>query len=166
MITGIHHVAISTPDADRLLAFYRDLLGMEVVFEQTWPVGTEQADAITALEGSSARQILLRCGNAYLELFEYAAPQPSLGDPERPVCDHGITHLCVDVQDLDGEYERLVEAGVPFHCGPQSLGGGVRTTYGRDPDGNVVELQELMPAPPRGPSARRLLRAAPATSRP
>jgi len=29
-----------------------------------------------------------------------------------------------------------------FHCPPQDLG-GVRTTYGRDPDGNVIELQEV-----------------------
>ena len=145
-ITGIHHIAISTPDADRLLEFYRDLLGMEVVFEGSWPVGTEQADAITALKGSSARQILLRCGTAYLELFEYHAPEARPGDPERPVCDHGITHLCLDVDDVEADYARLSEAGMRFHCKPQDLGFGVRTTYGRDPDGNVVELQELTPA--------------------
>jgi hypothetical protein len=35
-----------------------------------------------------------------------------------------------------------------FHCPPQNLG-GARTTYGRDPDGNVVELQEITdPASP------------------
>jgi len=146
VITGIHHVAISTPDAERLLEFYRDLLGLEVVFGGTWPVGTEQADAITGLRGSSARQVLLRCGNAYVELFEYAAPEAQPGDPDRPVCDHGITHLCLDVEDLDAEYERLLEAGMRFHCPPQDLGAGIRTTYGRDPDGNVVELQELTPA--------------------
>ena len=33
-----------------------------------------------------------------------------------------------------------------FHCAPQDLGAGVRTTYGRDPDGNVVELQQPVPA--------------------
>jgi catechol 2,3-dioxygenase-like lactoylglutathione lyase family enzyme len=142
-ITGMHHVAISTPDADRLLEFYRDLLGFEVVFGGTWPVGTAKADAITGLDGSSARQILLLCGNAYLEMFEYHSPDARPGDPRRPVCDHGITHVCVDVDDLDAEYERLSSAGVPFHAPPQDLGGGVRTTYGRDPDGNVVEFQEL-----------------------
>jgi catechol 2,3-dioxygenase-like lactoylglutathione lyase family enzyme len=146
VIAGIHHVAISTPDADRALGFYRDLLGFEVAFEGGWPQGVEVADRITALEGSSARQIMLRAGNAYIELFQYASPDPSPGDPRRPVCDHGITHLCLDVEDLDAEYERLRSAGVDFHCEPQDLGAGVRTTYARDPDGNVVELQELSPA--------------------
>jgi catechol 2,3-dioxygenase-like lactoylglutathione lyase family enzyme len=59
------------------------------------------------------------------------------------VCDPGITHLCFDVTDLDQEYERLSEAGMTFHCPPQDAFAGVRTTYGRDPDGNVVELQEV-----------------------
>jgi catechol 2,3-dioxygenase-like lactoylglutathione lyase family enzyme len=145
VILGIHHVAISTPDVERSLGFYRDLLGFEVVFGGSWPRGVAAADRITALEGSSARQVLLRAANAYLELFQYASPEPKPADPQRRVCDHGITHLCVDVDDLDAEYERLRERGVEFHCEPQDLGAGVRTTYARDPDGNVVELQELSP---------------------
>lgn len=151
MIQGIHHVAISTGDAERMLRFYRDLLGCELVFDMGWPVGTEVADRIVGLRGSSARTVMLRKGNAYFEIFQYAAPTPKSGDPERPVCDHGITHLCFDVSDLDVEYERLRAAGVRFHCPPQDLGGGVRTTYGRDPDGNVFELQEI--ADPDSPIA-------------
>jgi catechol 2,3-dioxygenase-like lactoylglutathione lyase family enzyme len=146
MISGIHHVAISTPDMERALGFYRDLLGLRVVHDAGWKRGTAVADAITRLDDSSARQVLLRAGNAFVELFEYASPRAAPGDPGRPVCDHGITHLCLDVDDLDAEHDRLVAAGVEFHCPPQDLRGGVRCTYARDPDGNVVELQELTPA--------------------
>jgi catechol 2,3-dioxygenase-like lactoylglutathione lyase family enzyme len=143
MIRGIHHTAISTGDFERALAFYRDLLGFEVIVEFRWPVGSEVADRITGLRDSSARAALLQTGNAMIELFEYDSPRPSPGDPERPVCDHGITHICLDVTDLDAEYERLGSAGMTFHCPPQDLGDGIRTTYGRDPDGNVIELQEV-----------------------
>ncbi len=143
MIHGVHHTAISTGDLDRLLAFYRDLLGFEEVFSLGWPVGTETADRITGLKDSSARFAMLRAGNAYVELFQYETPQPRPAVPSRPVCDHGLTHICLDVSDLDAEYERLRAAGMVFHCPPQDAGPGVRTTYGRDPDGNVVELQEI-----------------------
>ena len=64
MIRGLHHVAIATNDAERMLAFYRDVLGLDVVVDYTWPDGTVVADQITALPHSSARHIVLRNGNA------------------------------------------------------------------------------------------------------
>jgi catechol 2,3-dioxygenase-like lactoylglutathione lyase family enzyme len=142
MIHGIHHAAISTPDLERALGFYRDLLGAEIVTDFEWPAGLEVADRIVGLPGSSARAVMLRLGNAMVELFEFRSPTPQAGDPERPVCDHGITHICLDVSDIDAEYERLRAAGMRFHSQPQDLG-VVRTVYGRDPDGNVIELQEV-----------------------
>jgi len=144
MIRGVHHTAISTGNLERALGFYRDLLGLRVVFEFAWPVGTEVADRVTGLVGSSARAVMLSAGNAIIELFQYGSPAPKAADPRRPVCDHGITHICLDVTDLDSEYARLKAAGMEFHCPPQDIGMGIRTTYGRDPDGNVVELQEIL----------------------
>jgi catechol 2,3-dioxygenase-like lactoylglutathione lyase family enzyme len=143
MIHGIHHTAISTPDIDRSVAFYRDLLGARVMSEFKWPKGSEVVDRIVGLERSSARAAMLMLGNAMIEIFEYETPEPRSGDANRPVCDHGITHLCLDVTDVKGEYERLSAAGMIFHCPPQDLG-EVWATYGRDPDGNVVELQEVV----------------------
>lgn len=143
MIRGIHHTAISTGNLDRALAFYRGLLGFEVVFEFEWPKGTEPADQITGLKDSSARTAMLKAGNMLIEVFEYASPPPRPNDPRRPVCDHGITHICLDVVDIESEYERLKAAGMTFHCPPLDLGIS-KATYGRDPDGNVVELQEVV----------------------
>jgi hypothetical protein len=34
--------------------------------------------------------------------------------------------------------------GAVFHCPPQDFGGAVKATYGRDPDGNVFELQQII----------------------
>ena len=143
MIHGINHVAISTGDIERSVAFYRDLLGFEEVFRTNWEVGEKVFDNITDLEDSSARIVLLKAGNACVELFEYQTPAPKPGESRRPVCDHGITHLCLQVTAIDEEYARLKAAGMAFHCPPQQLDGDIRVTYGRDPDGNVVELLEV-----------------------
>ena len=143
MIRGIHHTALSTPDLERALRFYRDLLGFREVMDYEWPTGTHHIDELTELEGSSARVVMLSAGNAMLELFEYRSPRPRTADERRPVNDHGITHFCLDVVDLDAEYLRLKAAGMDFHCAPQDQG-VVKTVYGRDPDGNVIELQELI----------------------
>jgi catechol 2,3-dioxygenase-like lactoylglutathione lyase family enzyme len=143
MIRGVHHTAISTGDLERSLRFYRDLLGFEEIFSSAWEVGAEVADRIVGLKDSSARLVMLKLGNACLELFQYSSPRPKPGEPMRPVCDHGITHICLEVSDIEREYERLKAAGMLFHCPPQEVGGGTWATYGRDPDGNVVELLEV-----------------------
>lgn len=45
--------------------------------------------------------------------------------------------------DLDGDYLRLKEAGVPFLGEPQSIEAwGMRCTYFRDPEGNLFELND------------------------
>ena len=147
MIRGIHHVAISTPDIDRLSAFYIEAFGFEQVMATKWrnrPI----IDRIIGLTDSAARQIMLKAGNAYLELFEYESPVGQTSSPTRPPSDHGYTHFCIDVTDIDAEYERLSACGMQFHGPPPTtaeLGGsGIRAIYGRDPDGNIVELQEVL----------------------
>jgi catechol 2,3-dioxygenase-like lactoylglutathione lyase family enzyme len=142
MIRGIHHMAISTANLDRSVRFYRDLLGFEEILASGWKRGAAVADKITGLQDSEASLVMLKAGNACIEIFQYSSPQAKPGDPNRPACDHGITHLCLNVHDIQYEYERLKAAGMVFHCAPQNMG-NVSATYGRDPDGNIVELLEV-----------------------
>lgn len=145
MIRGIHHTAISSVDLERSLGFYRDLLGFEPVMDFSWPEGTDNMNRTHQLDETAGRVVLLRAGNAMLELFEYATPRPRPRDESRRMCDHGIIHLCLDVDDVEAEYQRLSAAGMRFHCPPVDYG-TVKLTYGRDPDGNVIELQEIVSA--------------------
>jgi len=144
MILGANHVAISVPDIDRAIAFYCTQLGFEKVGEWGWPAGTEPADQILAVKGTAARVATLRTANLLLEMFQFDAGDPTAQNPNRPVIDHGITHLCLAVTDLDAEYARLAAAGMRFHCPPTQIAPGLRTTYGRDPFGNVIELEESL----------------------
>jgi glyoxylase I family protein len=143
MILGVNHVALSVPDMDQALEFYCDLLGFEKRLESGWPAGTQAADLILGVPGTSAKVVHLGVANLLLELFEFAECEPARQDPNRPVVDHGYTHLCLAVTDVDEQYQRLSAAGMRFHCAPQDLGQGVRTVYGRDPFGNVIELEQV-----------------------
>jgi lactoylglutathione lyase len=54
----------------------------------------------------------------------------------------GYTHMALWVADLDDARRRLEEAGVPLSGGPVTFPNGVRAVFVRDPDRNVVELDE------------------------
>jgi catechol 2,3-dioxygenase-like lactoylglutathione lyase family enzyme len=149
MICGIHHAAISTPDLQRCIDFYTNLLGFEVVMNGGWPKGTDELDDLVGLSESSTEVAMIRLGTSMIEVFQYASPQPAPVDSERPVNDHGITHICIHVKDLQAEYERLSAAGMRFNSAPKELSPTTVCVYGRDPDGNVLELIELKdPADP------------------
>lgn len=148
MIRGIHHVAISTPDIEATVKFYEEAFGFEKIIDSGWPKGVDVIDTIVGLKGSSCTQAIIKAGNTYLELFEYHTPEPKTQDGKRPANDHGYTHFCVDVVDIEYEYERLQSLGMTFNCPPGppgEFGGGfIRATYGRDPFGNIIEIQEII----------------------
>lgn len=142
MIRGIHHIALHTPNFERMLAFYRDVLGFSLISDIRW-ADSEVIDSTIGVRGSAARAAMLRAGNCHLELFEYSSPAPRGGEPLRPN-DHGYTHFCLDVTDIEAEYERLRAAGMTFCRAPADFG-DIKAVYGKDPDGNVIEIQETSP---------------------
>ncbi|MBV9996741.1 MAG: VOC family protein [Caulobacteraceae bacterium] len=140
-VNGVHHIGMSVPDIDAARAFFVDLLGLKEL--RRGPMGGEVLDRITRLTGTSGRILHLAAGNAYLEIFEFKSPAPDPLDPQRPVNNYGYTHLAFDVSDTDAVCERLKKAGIEFHCDVMAVY-GVKTVYGRDPFGNVFELQQVV----------------------
>jgi predicted enzyme related to lactoylglutathione lyase len=51
------------------------------------------------------------------------------------------------VDDVDHEYERLCEMGVPVVKPPATYPWGRRSAWFRDPDGNIINLYATVPAP-------------------
>lgn len=140
-IRGIHHVALSVPDLERARAFYVDVLGFEAIFQSGWR-DAPLVDRVMGVRDGAGRAMLVKAGNLYLELFEFERPAPPPLDPTPPVHRYGYTHIALDVSDIDAIHRRLCEAGLSFNCPPQTSY-GVRTTYGRDPFGNWIELQQI-----------------------
>lgn len=152
MILGFHHTAIASPDVERLAAFYETQFGMERILDKAWS-DAPQIDAVMDLPGSAGRMIVLRHGAHCLELFAFESPAPAERILGRRVCDPGITHIGIVVEDIDREYARLQRAGMRFNAAP-TQGGALRLTYGSDPDGNVIELMEFVGDHPMKPDAQ------------
>ena len=150
MIVGIHHVAVGVPDFERGLAFYRDVLGLEVVQELAWERNFPLADKAIGLIETAARMAMLKAANAFIELWEYSHPEPA--DRRQRPCDYGYPHFCLQVDGIQEEYDRLCSAGMRF-VGPPVDFGETSAIYGKDPFGNVIELYEI-----RNPQVARLAR--------
>lgn len=141
MIRGIHHVAVHVRDMDRMTKFYKEAFGFEVVGEGFSWKNDAFIDKIVDVQNSAARGAMLRAGTCYMELFQYSEPKPAIGQPLQPY-DKGYTHFCVDVTDIEQEYERLKGIGMTFSQPAPIDVGHVKSIYGRDPEGNYIELQQ------------------------
>lgn len=53
---------------------------------------------------------------------------------------HGGFTIGIEVEDVDGEYERLKALGVEFVKLPATYPWGARSVWFRDPDGNIVDF--------------------------
>lgn len=148
----VHHFAVSVPDIDLARRFYIDLLGAEEVSATEWQPGNAFVDEIVGLPDCAGKQFLARLSNTYVEVFEYSVPRSAPQDPDEPVNRFGYTHFGIEVDDIQAVYERMLAAGIRFHCPPKHVGEaeerdgrrvGFRATYGRDFFGNVFELMEI-----------------------
>jgi catechol 2,3-dioxygenase-like lactoylglutathione lyase family enzyme len=142
MLRGLHRTVVSTPDLDRSMRFYRDLLGLTVITKGNWDAGWESADTLLGRPGTAAQWVMLSAGNANLEIVQYGEVQPRPQQEAWGASDHGISRICFEVEEIHVIYRRLLEAGVQFDCEPQYQGELGTAVYARDPDGNVVEFVE------------------------
>lgn len=151
MIKSTNHVGISVSNLDRAIKFYCDAFGMETAAQISFDSQTEggRYERILGLKDVAGRVALLRADNMQVELFEFSHPTPRPADLNRPVSDHGISHFCIEVTDIEGHCERLRAAGATFHCPPLTFFGRSMATYARDPEGNVLELFERKNPDPR-----------------
>ena len=144
MIRGVHHFALHTQDIDRMATFYRDVLGFKPV-TPVFPWADEpMIDRAIGVPGSAARSLMMSAGNCYIELFEYQRPPSATEAPLRPN-DRGYTHFALDVDDIAQAYERLTAAGMRFVNPCPVDFGEIKAVYGYDPDGNMIELQQVSP---------------------
>ncbi|MEO8667151.1 MAG: VOC family protein [Bauldia sp.] len=141
-ITRAHHTGFTVRSLDRSIAFYRDLLGFEIVFQ--W---NPQAPYIGELLGSpnvDLHSAILRLPNSdvFLELLEYRnTPQTGVDMHNGNI---GNAHIAFNVDELEPLYQRLKAAGVASVSEPitPTIGPnkGGRAVYMIDPDGFRIEL--------------------------
>lgn len=143
-MTAIRHFGIVVADLDRMLAFYCGALGLTLRVR-----AEESGDFVDGLIGFPGTRVTTaklagRDGTVLLELLHFVEPA---SPPRREIATNslGPTHAAFTVEDLDGLWRRLSAAGIRFNAPPRlSPDGGAKVAYARDPEGNFLELVEMI----------------------
>jgi catechol 2,3-dioxygenase-like lactoylglutathione lyase family enzyme len=144
MIAGLDHVGFTVSNLGRALHFYRDLLGLEVLWERVF-----EEEYVRMLVGYptatlQCAYLKLPASNTALELVEYQGVEGTRVDMH--TANPGNAHLCLAVKDLDAVFTRLKAAGVEFVSVPATSTAGYykgsKTVYLHDPDGISLQLVE------------------------
>lgn len=131
-ITKINHVAIAVKDIDESLAFWRDILGMELHHTEDVP----SQKAIVAL---------LPTGDSEVELVKPTVDDSGVAKfiAERG---GGIHHLCMEVDDIDGMLAMLKEKGVRLidEVARELPGRKMAFIHPKSTGGVLLELYEVL----------------------
>ena len=119
MINKIHKIAVVTDDVEGAVAFYTQVLGLEVI--ERFPKEDDEDF------------VFLKAGDVKLELM----PKKTMEAPE------GFHHISFEVESVDAAFEELKSKGVkilrePFDARIE----GLRLAFFEGPDGVRLQLFE------------------------
>lgn len=134
MITDIGHPAFAVYDIERSLAFYGKL-------------GISESFRLNHLDGSLMLIYMHVGGDRFIEIFPHG-PEP---DAHRK---QSFMHLCLLTTDLQQTVQQLGAAGVLIEQEPKVGLDHNWQAWIRDPDGNEIELMQLVEESPQRKIAR------------
>ena len=128
-IKDVGAIILFVEDLQRSKAFYHEMLGLDVEFEDDESVGFK-------VEGLAF--IVLRVDRARVQLQGEPTATPRAG---------ATAFLTTFSDDVDALHARLVERRIHFFQTPTDQPWGMRTAYFKDPDGHVWEIAQPIEQP-------------------
>jgi lactoylglutathione lyase len=154
MIADVFHFSFTVSDLDRSIAWYTDVLGLELVHRQRQDNAYTRTlvgipDAVLEIAQLRIPGVPPRRSTHMLELVEYVAPAGDVVELRTTTV--GVAHLALMVDDVHERHARMVGQGVAFRNAPVAIEEGANaggfSCYFSDPDGITLEL--LQPSPAR-----------------
>ncbi len=140
MFKRMDHVGMSVKDMERAISFYRDVVGMEKVFDREFD---EPMSRLLGVEGTRVRIVHMRLNNSVVELFDYYSPKGREPRPDPLQSDYGLIHIGFLVEDFQATYQHLLSHGVEFLGEPVEIRPGVFVAYFRGVEHEVCEIREI-----------------------
>jgi catechol 2,3-dioxygenase-like lactoylglutathione lyase family enzyme len=126
MGTRFDMIGVFVGDLQRMVAFYRDVLGVEIAWDGKGPYAEFKHEGIR------------------FAMYERKELPALLGQsPTYPSGLNGTFELAIDLPlftDVDGEFERVIGAGAKPVYAPRDEPWGMRSSMVMDPEGNLIEI--------------------------
>ena len=139
------HVGLTVADFDRTAEFYEKYFGFKKTLDSRVNADffTRYKDLYALPDGAEARFGFLEAGNGFvLEIFQFSPARdfaPAVWNTP------GYHHICLHTDDILGLCARMKADGVEFFFAPEPRGSadsGKYWVFLKDPDGNMIELQQ------------------------
>ncbi|XP_074577175.1 uncharacterized protein LOC141833597 [Curcuma longa] len=122
-VVSMHHVGVLCENLERSLAFYKDLLGLEI-------------NEARPHDKLPYRGAWLWVGSEMIHLMELPNPDPLTGRPEHGGRDR---HACIAIRDVMKLKAIFDKAGISYTLSRS----GRPAIFARDPDGNALEFTQV-----------------------
>ncbi|HTF27922.1 MAG TPA: VOC family protein [Flavitalea sp.] len=125
-------LSVPVRDQEKALKFYTDKLGF--VKKVDLPLGEDRWLTVVSKEEQDGPEVLLE-------------PAPNHFEPakiyQKALFDAGIPYTQFNVDDVQKEYERLINLGVEFSVNPTEMG-TVKIAVFNDTCGNNIQIVEML----------------------
>lgn len=156
VVMGISYVGITVKDIDAAQKLYTEVANLEVVAEEE----LRDSSVLRQLSSghvASVKTVLLAGVNAQLRFMQFETPHGATTQTETselanayspvPVNGPGIAHVCYQVNQTTGAYQGFLDAGSSFIGAKDMIQISSRNpvyyAYAHDPEGNVIEIEEV-----------------------
>jgi catechol 2,3-dioxygenase-like lactoylglutathione lyase family enzyme len=134
------HVGIVVNDLDKMIWFYQDLIGLEIIYDKI-----EEGRFLNHILNSnnkSPRIIKLgRNNKTIVELLYFGDCKIN----KKNLFDNGYTHFALTIDDSNCLYDKFIKNGLSVINTPTiSDEKTVNVFFGMDPENNIIEFVELL----------------------
>ena len=151
VVMGISYIGITVKDIDAAQKLYTEVANLELVAEEELRESSILRQ-LSAGNVSNAKTALLAGVNAQLRFMQFDAAHSETSDTANafspvPVNGPGIAHVCYQVNQSTGAYQGFLDAGSSYIGAKEmiqiSSSNPVYYAYAHDPEGNVIEIEEV-----------------------
>jgi catechol 2,3-dioxygenase-like lactoylglutathione lyase family enzyme len=146
---AVAHIGITVPDIEAAIAWYRDVLGFQLIaaphdaIADGTPDGDGSADAFGPDFHSCRMAHMASANGVGIEFFEFVEPRTEQPRDNFPWREVGVSHICVLDPAIDELAARIEANGGRMRTSRVREvyeGDPYRWVYCEDPFGNVVEI--------------------------